>query len=133
MKRAVLIFFITLLFIACGPSQQNKKSRLAQDTYIEMITDILILNQVYVQHPKTQDSLQVDFMQSIYNKYHTDSMQFYATMEYYARHPDEFLEVYQKVEKRLKFKMDSLDKTLKTSMPDKKKKLPVDIKAFKKQ
>jgi len=112
--------------IGCRQGNDEPAPRMSEEKFKNVLTDILILKEVNERFGDFRDSLDLNLMQSIWRRHHTDSLSFYTTLAYYSAHPEELLEIYREADERIKKKMDSLNARYKVPPPR-----PAKLPAFK--
>jgi len=113
MRKYLILFFFTSLFLFACKTNKNTKGILSHDIMISLMTDVHIIDGRLYNVPQAPDSLfkyGTQYYQDVFKKYHTDSVQMRKSITYYATQPTEFLEIYDKILLNLKKKTDSLNK-----------------------
>jgi len=96
MKCLIRLFFVLIFFTGCIFG--TPKGIIHKADMISLLTDMhLVDSYTAMLKQDTIKQLTADLYQSVFNKYHTDSVQFRKSLEYYSRNPEEFSLMYQKV------------------------------------
>lgn len=101
MKCLIRLFFALIFFTGCI-FDGTPKGIIHKNDMISLLTDIHLVD-AYTAMLK-QDTVKqtaANLYQSVFNKYRTDSAQFRKSLEYYAKKPEEFHAMYQKVQTNL--------------------------------
>ena len=111
-KYITLFFSVTFFFTAC----KNGKAPdgiIKHNQMVSLLTDVHIADGSLYAIPQMPDSLykygQGAYLE-VFKKHHTDSVQFKASLRYYATQPVELQAIYDQVLLNLKNKTDSLSK-----------------------
>ena len=124
-----LFFLLALLILSCSGGDEKPRNLIPAERMPALISDMLIFKEAYHQQSKSFDKAGIRVEASVLAMHGVDSAQFYESMAYYARHPEELEKIYAEVEKKIKHRLDSLDKVTKVKQVKKgkksKKKQPV--------
>lgn len=105
MRHFIYLISIFTIFLSCNNSDNSGKI-LSEKKFIEVLTDmhhadgILTITKLSERSEKEQISM----YNYIFKKNNISRAEFYYTLEYYTKHSDEYLEVYNKVLKNLENK-----------------------------
>ena len=125
MNRIVLLISL-LLFFSCAEKLKERPEKLIpKEKMVEIIKDLAILNSARTTYVAILQKNGVEPMSYLYAKYGIDSTQFSDSNRYYASIPEEYEEIYSKVEARLEIQKEDVEenKRVKDSMNNKKRKL----------
>jgi hypothetical protein len=107
------LFFLVLIFLtACG-GNKIPEGIIAPDKMTSLLTDIHIVDGTMYNVMQMPDSLYkygIDKYQSVFRKYHTDSVQFKKSFQYYSSNPEKMQAIYEQVTAIIKQKSDSVNK-----------------------
>jgi hypothetical protein len=105
MKRLIHWFFALIFFTGCI-FDGTPEGIIHKDKMISLLTDIhLVDGYLGILGQDNSKQVQVNLYQSVFNKYHTDSIEFRKSLEYYAKKPKELHDMYKEVQSNL----DNLD------------------------
>ena len=107
------LFFSVLIFLAACSGNKIPNGIIAQDKMTNLLTDIHIVDgSMYsvMQFPDSLYKYGTDKYHMVFRKYHTDSVQFKKSFQYYAAHPDKMEAIYEQITINIKQKSDSLNK-----------------------
>jgi uncharacterized protein DUF4296 len=107
------LLFSLLLFVTACVSHDTPKDVLDQKTMTSLLTELHIIDgslYTVMQVPDTLYKYGHGKFLVVFKKYHTDSVQFKKSMQYYCNRPDLLQTIYQTVGDNIKQKNDSLTK-----------------------
>ena len=117
-KYKTLFFSLLLLLYACGgsdiPSDVIKPARMAS-----LLTEVHVADGAMYNVMQLPDSLYKygkDRYLKLFKSYHTDSVQFKKSMQYYCSNPELLVDIYDQVTTNLKQKSDSINKIYQKEM-----------------
>lgn len=119
MKKAIIVLLGTLtLFTACGEKEVEKPENLiGEDEMVDILYDITLLQAIKSYRPKDLKDNNVEVSTYVYKKYDIDSVTFAESQSYYAAN----LEVYERIHKKVKDKMEIEKKKYEPEKDDKEK------------
>ncbi len=113
MRKHNILFFLGLLFLgACignyptGIIKPDKMVNLMVDVHI---VDGSIFN-IDSAHPDSLYKYSINRYLKVFERHHTDSLQFKKSIEYYSLHPEQLEEMYAEISKIIQAKSDSINK-----------------------
>lgn len=107
------LFFSVLIFLAACSGNKVPDGIIAQDQMTNLLTDIHIVDGSMYNVMQVPDSLYkygADKYHMVFNKYHTDSVQFKKSFQYYSAHPEKLQAIYEQITIIIKQKSDSVNK-----------------------
>ncbi|MBS1521694.1 MAG: DUF4296 domain-containing protein [Bacteroidetes bacterium] len=107
------LFFSVLIFLAACSSNKTPEGIIPQDKMTNLLTDIHIVDGSMYNVMQLPDSLYkygTDKYLMVFRKYHTDSLQFKKSFQYYAAHPEKMEAIYEQITATIKLKSDSVNK-----------------------
>jgi len=107
------LFFSVLIFLAACSGNKVPNGIIAQDEMTNLLTDIHIVDGSMYNVVQVPDSLYkygTDKYRLVFNKYHTDSVQFKKSFKYYSDHPEKLQAIYEQITIIIKQKSDSVNK-----------------------
>lgn len=107
------LFFSVLIFLAACRGNKIPDDVIAQDRMTNLLTDIHIVDGSMYNVMQMPDSLYkygTDKYQTVFRKYHTDSVQFKKSFQYYASNPEKMQAIYEQITLIIKQKTDSVNK-----------------------
>ncbi len=112
LKYITLFFSVSVFLSAC---KQNKAAVgvIDRGRMTSLLTDVhLVDGRLYLvkQEPDSLYKYGTGRYVALFKKYHTDSLQFKKSMQYYATQPLELQKIYDQIMLNLKQKTDSLNK-----------------------
>lgn len=119
MKKAIIVLLGTLtLFIACGEKEVEKPENLiGEDEMVDILYDITLLQAIKSYRPKDLKDNNIEVSTYVYKKYDIDSITFAESQSYYAAN----LEVYERIHKKVKAKMEVEKKKYEPEKDDEEK------------
>lgn len=107
MKQLFSFLIIISIAFSCDNDKVKKPENfIPKEKMINLLMDMKIANKT--RNIKNLDlKKNVDYMANVYNKHQVDSVQFKENNAYYVDNIEEYLDIYQEVERRLN---DSLNK-----------------------
>ena len=111
MKKAVVSFLVITLLNSCGRNSSGEKPEkfLKAEVMENILWDFTVMEAIRsnsLQKPGTDSIFGAPY---VFAKYGIDSLQFAQNEMYYARNPKKYLEIHQRLLKRLEKTKDSLD------------------------
>ena len=107
------LFFSVLILLAACSGNKTPDGIIAQDEMTNLLTDIHIVDgSMYnmMQGPDTLYKYSTDKYRYVFSKYHTDSVQFKKSFQYYSSHPEKLQVMYEQITINIKQKSDSVNK-----------------------
>jgi hypothetical protein len=107
------LFFSVLVFLIACKSNSVPDGIIKLDEMTHLMTDVHITDGTMynvMQVPDTLYKYGTSRYVTLFKKYHTDSVQFRKSFQYYTSHPDKLQVIYTQVTANLKLKTDSLNK-----------------------
>lgn len=107
------LFFSVLLFLAACASNPVPKGIIKEDQMISLLTDIHIVDgsmYTVMQQPDSLYKHGTGRYLAVFNKYHTDSVEFKKSFKYYCSNPETLQTMYEQITATLKLKTDSINK-----------------------
>jgi Domain of unknown function (DUF4296) len=116
MPKYIASFFLATLFLSACNGNKSEKDIIKSDEMINLMTDMHIIDgSMYNSVSQSPDSLYkfgIAKYLALFQKYHTDSVQFRKSLDFYTRRPVELSKMYEVILNRLQKKTDSLNKKL---------------------
>jgi len=116
------LFFLVLLVLTACSSKQTPTDIIPKDRMTYLLTDLHVVDGSLYSAPQMPDSLYKYSMgayTAVFQKYHTDSVQFKKSFTYYTANPDQLDEIYDNVLKIVQARIDSLNKIKTHAVPAK--------------
>ena len=113
MHKYYKLFFSVLIFLTACSGNKIPNGIIAQDKMTNLLTDIHIVDGSMYNVMQLPDSLYkygTDKYQMVFRKYHTDSLQFRKSFQYYSAHPEKMEAMYEQITANIKQKSDSVNK-----------------------
>lgn len=113
MHKYYKLFFSVLIFLTACSGNKIPNGVIAQDKMTNLLTDIHIVDGSMYNVMQLPDSLYkygTDKYQMVFRKYHTDSVQFKKSFQYYSAHPEKMEAMYEQITANIKQKSDSVNK-----------------------
>lgn len=113
MRIYINLFFLVMLFCAACKSTSEPEGIIPQKKMTDLLIDVHIVDGSVATLNQTRDSLYkygMDRYLQLFKKYHTDTLQFKKSLEYYTMQPKVFDAMYDEVVAKLQAKTDSLNK-----------------------
>ena len=107
------LFFSVLIFLAACSGNKAPDGIIPQDEMTYLLTDIHIVDgsmYTVLQGPDSLYKYGTDKYRIVFNKYHTDSVQFKKSFQYYSTHPEKLQAIYEQITIIIKQKTDSVNK-----------------------
>lgn len=98
-----LIFLAVLLLTACASNKQSKQTLLPMSTMQQTVWQLMQVDEYLSRQTQTDSTVQPNlekakYYQRVFNLNKVDRVQFYATMEYFDKHPVELKTLMDSVE-----------------------------------
>src|SRR3569832_51978 len=113
MHKYYKLFFSVLIFLAACSGNKIPDGVIARDKMTNLLTDIHIVDGSMYNVMQLPDSLYkygTEKYQMVFRKYHTDSLQFKKSFQYYSSNPDKLQAIYEQITINIKQKSDSINK-----------------------
>lgn len=101
MKRYTILFAALLLF-ACGENVEKPERLLEKDEMVNIFYDLTLLQAIKSYQPKILIDNKVEAKEYVYRKYDIDSTVFAQNHRYYASRLEDYTEIQDKVNERIK-------------------------------
>jgi hypothetical protein len=113
MLKYITLFFSVSFFLSACMSDKTPNDIINHDRMTNLLTEVhLIDGRLYLvkQEPDSLYKYGTGRYVALFKKYHTDSVQFKKSMNYYTSQPLELQKMYDQIGLNLKKKTDSLNK-----------------------
>jgi hypothetical protein len=113
MRKYITLFFSVTFFLFSCEGDKAPSGIIVHDRMISLLTEVHLVDGGMYSVSQNPDSLYkygTDRYLTLFKKYHTDSVQFRKSLQYYATQPSELQTIYEMVQEELKNKNDSLNK-----------------------
>jgi hypothetical protein len=105
MKCLIRLFFILIFFTGCI-FDRVPEGIIHKKEMISLLTDIHLVDAYTgMLGQDTVKQFAANLYNTVFNKHHTDSVQFRKSLQYYSKEPQSLFDMYQKVQENL----DNLD------------------------
>lgn len=129
LKKVILLFSITLAFVACQNIEKSEKPEnlIPEDKMVDVITEIALLQSARNFSKRIFENTGIQGQQYVFERYNIDSVQFKRSNDYYADNYETYQRIYDSVKQgfeRMKVKLDTLQKQeqrIKDSIADAKR------------
>jgi hypothetical protein len=114
MHKYITLFFSVTFFLFSCKGDKTPEGLINHDRMIGLLTEVHLVDGSMYSVSQNPDSLYkygTDRYLTLFKKFHTDSVQFKKSLQYYATQPAELQTIYEMVQEELKNKTDSLNKT----------------------
>lgn len=103
MKNCLLILLVLFLSVSCKKEVVKQPAKLIEkDKMIDIMYDLSLLEAMKYQHTELLDSTETNPTKFILQKYKVDSLQFAQNNMYYASDYENYKDMFDEVDKRLK-------------------------------
>ncbi|WP_425076702.1 DUF4296 domain-containing protein [Psychroserpens sp. S379A] len=122
-KRIYLIIIIFGFCVACNKIEKPKKpdNLIAKEKMVDILFDVYVFNAAKVTNKRKLENNNVTPDVYIYKKHNIDSLQFVNSNEYYAFNINEYEDIIDKVETRIKTQKEKYQKEIDKEEAEKKK------------
>ncbi|HWZ14314.1 MAG TPA: DUF4296 domain-containing protein [Mucilaginibacter sp.] len=113
MLKYITLFFSVSVFLSACSANKAPANVISPNRMASLLTEVhLIDGRLYLvkQEPDSLYKYGTGRYVALFKKYHTDSVQFRKSMDYYAAQPLELQKMYDQIGLNLKQKTDSLNK-----------------------
>ncbi|MBD1392136.1 DUF4296 domain-containing protein [Mucilaginibacter glaciei] len=113
MPKYITLFFSVLLIIAGCSNDGPPPGVLPKENMINLLMDIHLVDGQLYAIPQQQDSIYkygTARYQAVFKQYHTNDANFKKSLNYYAKQPEVIQAMYDAIQVKVKFKIDSLTK-----------------------
>ncbi len=109
MKRIVLVVGLLLFFSCAEKLMERPENLIPKEKMVNILRDLAILNASKTTNVAILHNNDVEPMAYLYTKYGIDSTQFSNSDRYYASLPEEYEDIYTKVEARLEKEKEEIE------------------------
>ena len=113
MQKYISLFFLGLICVTACDSKDAPKDIIQEQQMISLLTDIHLADGSIYSAPQIPDSMYKygrAKYDAVFKKHHTTDAEFKKSLKYYAVHPDQVQDMYNKIDAIIKAKIDSLNK-----------------------
>ena len=113
MHKYITVFFSTLLIFAACKSDKQREGVIDQPQMINLLTDIHLIDGQLYAIPQQPDSLYKygsARYAAVLKRYHTNDAALRKSLKYYSMQPEVIQDMYETIGKKIKTKIDSLNK-----------------------
>ena len=114
MRKHNILFFLALLFLGACIGSNVPDGIIKQNEMVNLMVDVHIVDgsvyNIESAHPDSLYKYGINRYFKVFEKHHTDSLQFKKSMEYYSLHPEQLEEMYAEITEILQAKNDSINK-----------------------
>nr|WP_321221283.1 DUF4296 domain-containing protein [uncultured Psychroserpens sp.] len=115
MKLQALLVSILILSMSCSSNVSKPEDLISEEKMVDIIYETSILNAAKGVNKRELENNGIFPEQFIYTKYDVDSLQFAASLNYYAASIETYDGLYLKVEERIKSEKDRIEILIKES------------------
>ena len=115
MRKHIILFFSALLFFVACKENKSTDGIIGQDKMVSLLTEVHIVDgSIYniTPHPDSLYKFGHGKYIALFKRFHTDSIQFKKSLQYYTTQPNLLETMYTQVLKNLENKRDSINKIL---------------------
>jgi hypothetical protein len=124
MHKYIILFFSVLVFLTACRNEGPPADVIKEPQMIKLLTDIHLVDGQLYAVPQQPDSLYKYGAKkyiAVFKKYHTTDASFKKSLKYYSTQPELIQAMYDTIQKKIQFKVDSLSKVgtkkLKNAVP----------------
>ncbi|MAU63273.1 MAG: hypothetical protein CMC38_02840 [Flavobacteriaceae bacterium] len=112
MKKTIVVLVLVMLFSCINNERNTPKNLMTEDQMVDFLLDINIINSSRAFRNKSELNYYNIKDSLLFKKHKIDSTIFSESNFYYASNPKLYLNIYSKLETKLKSLKDSLSKDL---------------------
>ena len=112
MKKTIVVLVLVMLFSCINNERNTPKNLMTEDQMVDFLLDINIINSSRAFRNKSELNYYNIKDSLLFKKHKIDSTIFSESNFYYASNPKLYLNIYSKLETKLKTLKDSLSKDL---------------------
>lgn len=109
MNKIVLLIVLLLVFSCAEKLIERPENLIPKDKMVDILRDLAILNAARTTNVAILQRNDVELMPYLYAKYGIDSTQFSDSDRYYASVPEDYADIYAKVEARLEKEKEEIE------------------------
>ena len=113
MHKYIILFFSVLVFLSACNNGGPPKGVIKEEQMIKLLTDIHLVDGQLYAIPQLPDSLYkygVNKYKDVFKKHHTNEAVLKKSLKYYSTQPELMQAMYDTIQKRIQFKVDSVTK-----------------------
>jgi hypothetical protein len=114
MRKHNILFFLALLFLGACIGSNVPDGIIKPDKMTNLMVDVHIvdgsISDIDIQTPDSLYKYGINRYLKVFERHHTDSLQFKKSMEYYSLHTEQLEEMYAEITQILQAKNDSINK-----------------------
>ena len=113
MHKYIILFFSVLVFLSACNNGEPPAGIIKKEQMIKLLTDIHLVDGQLYAIQQTPDSLYkygVNKYKDVFKRHHTTEDVLKKSLKYYSTQPELMLAMYDTIQKRVQFKVDSVTK-----------------------
>jgi len=102
-------YIIIFIFLSCGNNEQRPENIMSKDQMIEFLFDVNLINSSRGFISKSENNYFMVRDTMLFRKHEIDCLKFVRSNNYYTKNPKLYMEIYDGIDKKIKFIKDSLN------------------------
>ena len=102
-------YIIIFIFLSCESNEQRPENIMSKDQMIEFLFDVNLINSSRGFISKSENNYFMVRDTMLFRKHEIDCLKFVRSNNYYTKNPKLYMEIYDGIDKKIKFIKDSLN------------------------
>ena len=102
-------YIIIFIFLSCGSNEQRPENIMSKDQMIEFLFDVNLINSSRGFISKSDNNYFMVRDTMLFRKHAIDCLKFVRSNNFYTKNPKLYMEIYEGIDKKIKFIKDSLN------------------------
>ena len=103
------LYIVVLISLSCGSNEQAPEDIMTQDQMIEFLFDVNLINSSRGFISKSDNNYFMVRDTMLFRKHDIDCLKFVRSNNFYTKNPKLYMEIYEGIDKKIKFIKDSLN------------------------
>ena len=103
------LYIVVLICLSCGSNEQTPEDIMTQDQMIEFLFDVNLINSSRGFISKSENNYFMVRDTMLFRKHDIDCLKFVISNNFYTKNPKLYMEIYEGIDKKIKFIKDSLN------------------------
>ena len=103
------LYIVVLICLSCGSNEQATEDIMTQDQMIEFLFDVNLINSSRGFISKSDNNYFMVRDTMLFRKHAIDCLKFVKSNNFYTKNPKLYMEIYEGIDKKIKFIKDSLN------------------------
>lgn len=103
------LYILIIIFLSCKRNEQMPENLMSKDQMIEFLFDVNLINSSRGFVSKSDNNYFMVRDTMLFRKHAIDCMKFVRSNNFYTKNPKLYMEIYDGIDKKIKFIKDSLN------------------------